>query len=251
MRLAIIEGDQPPGDRRARDGGRGDPGGPAPARRILRRQPEPQAGTPTIPTAPRSCSPRRAIPTDSSSRCTAQRPLRQRREGGAGGGADADPHRHQDRRAGDAAVRLLHPRIKLEFSLMLLGWGADTGEPSSPLKSLLATNDPGQRHGHRQPRPLLQPEAGRAPAGGARDRRRRQARGPAAAGDRDRHRGCRHHPAALRGDGLGHAQRPRLRGQHEPVHPGLRYSSREEAGRAHPRGRLPSPLRGGARGSTR
>ncbi len=25
---------------------------------------------------------------------------------------------------------------------MLLGWGADTGEPSSPLKSLLATNDP-------------------------------------------------------------------------------------------------------------
>ena len=30
---------------------------------------------------------------------------------------------------------------KLEFSLMLLGWGADTGEPSSPLKSLLATND--------------------------------------------------------------------------------------------------------------
>lgn len=30
---------------------------------------------------------------------------------------------------------------KLEFSFMLLGWGADTGEPSSPLKSLLATNN--------------------------------------------------------------------------------------------------------------
>src|SRR5579883_90591 len=29
----------------------------------------------------------------------------------------------------------------LEFSVMLLGWGADTGEPSSPLKSLLATFD--------------------------------------------------------------------------------------------------------------
>jgi peptide/nickel transport system substrate-binding protein len=29
----------------------------------------------------------------------------------------------------------------LEFSVMLLGWGADTGEPSSPLKSLLATYD--------------------------------------------------------------------------------------------------------------
>jgi peptide/nickel transport system substrate-binding protein len=36
---------------------------------------------------------------------------------------------------------------KLEFSLMLLGWGADTGEPSSPLKSLLATNDPARGMG--------------------------------------------------------------------------------------------------------
>ena len=36
---------------------------------------------------------------------------------------------------------------KLEFSLMLLGWGADTGEPSSPLKSLLATNDPAKGMG--------------------------------------------------------------------------------------------------------
>ena len=30
---------------------------------------------------------------------------------------------------------------KLEFSLMFLGWGADTGEASSPLKALLATFD--------------------------------------------------------------------------------------------------------------
>jgi len=30
---------------------------------------------------------------------------------------------------------------KLEFSLMLLGWGSDTGEASSPLKALLATFD--------------------------------------------------------------------------------------------------------------
>ena len=36
---------------------------------------------------------------------------------------------------------------KLEFSLMLVGWGADTGEPSSPLKSLLATNDPAKGFG--------------------------------------------------------------------------------------------------------
>jgi peptide/nickel transport system substrate-binding protein len=28
---------------------------------------------------------------------------------------------------------------KLDFSFMLVGWGADTGEVSSPLKSLLAT----------------------------------------------------------------------------------------------------------------
>jgi peptide/nickel transport system substrate-binding protein len=31
---------------------------------------------------------------------------------------------------------------KLEFSLMLVGWGSGTGEASSPLKSLLATFDP-------------------------------------------------------------------------------------------------------------
>jgi len=36
---------------------------------------------------------------------------------------------------------------KLEFSLMLVGWGADTGEPSSPLKSLLATYDPAKGFG--------------------------------------------------------------------------------------------------------
>jgi len=30
---------------------------------------------------------------------------------------------------------------------MLVGWGAETGEPSSPLKSLLATNDPAKGFG--------------------------------------------------------------------------------------------------------
>jgi peptide/nickel transport system substrate-binding protein len=30
---------------------------------------------------------------------------------------------------------------KLEFSLMLVGWGSDTAEASSPLKALLATNN--------------------------------------------------------------------------------------------------------------
>ena len=36
---------------------------------------------------------------------------------------------------------------KLEFSFMLLGWGADTGEPSSTLKALLATYDPSKGRG--------------------------------------------------------------------------------------------------------
>jgi peptide/nickel transport system substrate-binding protein len=36
---------------------------------------------------------------------------------------------------------------RLEFSAMLLGWGADTGEPSSPLKSFLATNNPAKGFG--------------------------------------------------------------------------------------------------------
>ena len=46
----------------ARDGGRGDPGGPAPARRLLRRLPQARSPSPTIPTAPRSCSPTPASP---------------------------------------------------------------------------------------------------------------------------------------------------------------------------------------------
>lgn len=36
---------------------------------------------------------------------------------------------------------------KLEFSLMLVGWGSGTGETSSPLKSLLATFDPSKGYG--------------------------------------------------------------------------------------------------------
>ncbi|MCC7045263.1 MAG: ABC transporter substrate-binding protein [Alphaproteobacteria bacterium] len=36
---------------------------------------------------------------------------------------------------------------KLEFSLMLVGWGSGTGETSSPLKSLLATFDPSKGFG--------------------------------------------------------------------------------------------------------
>jgi peptide/nickel transport system substrate-binding protein len=36
---------------------------------------------------------------------------------------------------------------KLEFSLMLVGWGADTAEASSPLKALLATFDPAKGMG--------------------------------------------------------------------------------------------------------
>jgi peptide/nickel transport system substrate-binding protein len=36
---------------------------------------------------------------------------------------------------------------KPEFSFMLVGWGSGTGEPSSPLKSLLVTNDSSKGHG--------------------------------------------------------------------------------------------------------
>jgi len=36
---------------------------------------------------------------------------------------------------------------KLEFSFLLAGWGAETGETSSPLRSLLATYDPKQGMG--------------------------------------------------------------------------------------------------------
>lgn len=39
------------------------------------------------------------------------------------------------------------PNKSPEFSFMLVGWGAGTGEPSSPLKSLLTTHDKSKGHG--------------------------------------------------------------------------------------------------------
>ena len=67
------------------------------------------------------------------------RPLRQRREDRAGRGADAVAHRHrrQGRDRADGAV--LGRASKQEFSFHMVGWGASTGEASSPLRSLLAT----------------------------------------------------------------------------------------------------------------
>ena len=63
-----LEGDQPAGDGREGDGGRGGSVGPARPRLPVRRDEEPQGRSRTIRRARRSCSPKPAIPTASASR---------------------------------------------------------------------------------------------------------------------------------------------------------------------------------------
>ena len=66
-----LEGDQPAGDRRPRDGRAGDSLGPARLREAVRPRTVGSRPTRTTSRARRSCWPRPAIPTDSTSRSTA------------------------------------------------------------------------------------------------------------------------------------------------------------------------------------
>ena len=87
------------------------------------------------------------------------RPLRQRREDRAGGGADADARRHRLQGRDGADGRRTSARAsKQEFSFHMVGWGASTGEAS--LAAALAARDvqPRQGHGRRQLGPLQQPK---------------------------------------------------------------------------------------------
>ncbi len=53
-------------------------------------------------------------------------------------------------------------RNRREFGFWLAGWLADTGEMSSPLKSLIATPEQGQGHGPHQSGRLFEPQGRRA-----------------------------------------------------------------------------------------
>ena len=71
----------------------------------------------------------------------AEQPLHQRREDRAGDRADADRAAAIDDQGRDDAVeRLISRRPRISSSrCMLLGWGTETGETSSSLRSLLMT----------------------------------------------------------------------------------------------------------------
>jgi len=83
---------------------------------------------PTIPSALELFSPRRAIPTASSSPCTA--PI------GVKTSVQTLPKSVYFARATDR-----------EFSYFFISWGNPTGEPSSPLLALAATHDPDRGRG--------------------------------------------------------------------------------------------------------
>ena len=133
-----FEGDQPPGDRRPRHG--------RPARATGQLMPEGMFGyTPALKPEPFDPEGReeaarrgrlsRRLRADAA---RPQRPLRQRRP-------DLQALAQMLTRIGidasrnDAVVGYFSRANKLEFSLMLVGWGSDTAEASSPLKALLAT----------------------------------------------------------------------------------------------------------------
>ena len=108
---------------------------------------------------------------------------------------------------------------KLEFSFLLAGWGAETGETSSPLRALLATFDTEAGAGHRQSRPLLGRRRRCAADSGADHDRRHQARHHAGARLRksDR-RNDGAGAAALRSQYLGHAPGRDVQGPSRPEH---------------------------------
>ena len=95
------------------------------------------------------------------------------------------------------------PNNTPKFSFILVGWGAGTGEASSPLKSLLATYDKTKGMGASNRGRYSNPEVDKLIAAGTRDGRRHQAAGAAREGDRGCDQGPGHHPAALPGQHLG------------------------------------------------
>ena len=122
---------------------------------------------------------------------------------------------------------------KLEFSFLLAGWGAETGETSSPLRSLLATFDQKAGLGTANRGRFSDPGVDALLTHGPDDDRRHQARHHARArgrkGDR-RTDGPR--PAALRGEHVGDAQGPCVQGARRPVHLRLRGAGRPSRARA-------------------
>ena len=96
--------------------------------------------TRTTPRARRSCWPRPATPTASTSRSTGRRAATSTTR------RSCRPSRRCSPRVGIAAKVETAPMgpysaraSKQEFSFHMVGWGASTGEASSPLRSLLAT----------------------------------------------------------------------------------------------------------------
>ena len=135
-----LQGDQPAGDRRARDGRAGDARRASSCPRSCSATCPASRPRPTIPKARRSCSPRPAIRTASTSRSTA-RPAatsttrRSCRRSRRCCRASASSSKVETAPMGPYSGRA----SKQEFSFHMVGWGASTGEASSPLRSLLAT----------------------------------------------------------------------------------------------------------------
>ena len=105
-----------------------------------------------------------------------------------------------------------------EFSFILVGWGAGTGEVSSPLKSLVATFDKAKGMGTanrgRYSNPELDKAIDEALATVDDDKRGRAA----GEGQRDRHRRRGRHRQPLPAQHVGDAEGSQVRAAHRRVH---------------------------------
>ena len=163
-----VEDDQPAGDRRARDGRRGDAGGPARRPTSCSARRRTSRSRSSIPRARRSCSRRPAIRTASSSRCTRRTTAT----------STTPRSRRRSRRCGRApasttkvvampSATFFPQATDLKFSVHARR--LEHGHRRIVVVAEGAADDVQQGQGlrHRQPRPLLERQGRRADRGRA------------------------------------------------------------------------------------
>ena len=213
-----LQGDQPAGDRRPRDGRAGDAVGPARLREAVRQRAGPQG---------RRVRRRRREEADGRSRLSGRLqhhdprpvgPLRQRREDRAGGRADALPHRHhrEGRDGADGAV--LRPRVEAGVQLPHGRLGRVDRRGVEPAALAARDVQPRQGPGRRQLGPLQQRQGRLPDRAGAAAGRRREPQGDAAERDQARDGRPRHHADPLPVHDLGDEEERRLHAAHRRVH---------------------------------
>ena len=216
-----LQGDQPARDRRARDGGPGDPVGPARVGEALRPQPGAEArGLRPGRGQEAACGSglsERLQPDDPR----AGRPLRQRREDRAGGRADALAHRHRREGRDGADGAVLGPRG--EAGVQLPHGRLGRVDRRGVVAAALAARDvqPRQGAGRGELGPLFERQGRLPDRAGAAAGQRREPADHAPARDRPVDAGPGHHADPLPVHDVGDEEERAVRAAHGRVHAGV------------------------------